>query len=193
MKYLFPISLIAISALTLFIFSGMNNGNSDGFYSNSNEFFPYSAFVEVTELNKNRTHTFYLFSDGERTLLNGNFSIDNKKYPGKILFDGNSSYLFRADPDQAVVYSNKNQIIYGFLLINPAMNDDSDGVNITVLEKDENNFPIKYEIEYGDGEDKQKSIVSFSNIVHSNMDINEIEFSLPQDTRYIPAEGYIKV
>jgi hypothetical protein len=185
-KHFFLLSLIAILALTLFIFSGMNNGNSD-------DFFPFSAFVEVAELNKDRTHTFNLFSDGKRTLLNGYFSIDNKKYPGKILFDGNHSYLFRPDPDQAVVYSNKNQIIYGFLPVNPVINNDHDSVNITVLDKDEKGFPIRYEIEYWDGEEKQKSIVSFSNIVSSDRAIDEIEFALPQDTRYIPVEGYIKV
>ena len=186
------IPAMAIFALTLFILSGtsMNKSNS----GNNDCFFPFSASVEVTESNRDRTHTFNLFSDGERTLLDGYFSIDHKRYPGKILFDGTNSYLFRPEPNQSVIYSNENQVIYGFLPVNVVMNDDHDsGTNIIVSKKDGNGFPIEYEIEYWNGDDKRRSVVSYSKIVCSNDAVKEVDFTLPQDTKYIPMGEYIKI
>ena len=191
-KRILLIPAMAIFALTLFILSGtsMNKSNS----GNNDCFFPFSASVEVTESNRDRTHTFNLFSDGERTLLDGYFSIDHKRYPGKILFDGNNSYLFRPEPDQAVVYPDENQVIYGFLPVNAVINNDySSGIDITISKKDGTGFPLEYEVEYWQGEEKQRSIVSYSKIVRSNDAINEIEFTLPHDTKYIPMEEYIKI
>ena len=191
-KRILLIPAMAIFALTLFILSGtsMNKSNS----GNNDCFFPFSASVEVTESNRDRTHTFNLFSDGERTLLDGYFSIDHKRYPGKMLFDENNSYLFRPEPDQAVVYPDENQVIYGFLPGSAVINDDyNSGINITVSKKDGIGFPLEYEVEYWKGEEKQRSVVSYSKIVRSNNAINGIDFTLPQDTKYIPMEEYIKV
>jgi len=189
------IPVIAIFALTLFILfgTGMNKSNS-GNTGTTDCFSPFSASVEVTESNRDRTHTFNLFSDGERTLLDGYFSIDHERYPGKILFDGTNSYLFRPEPNQSVVYSNENQVIYGFLPANVVMNDDYDsGINITVSKKDGTGFPIEYEVEYWLGGEKQQSVVSYSKIVRSNYAINEVDFTLPLDTENIPMEEYIKI
>jgi len=187
--------VIAIFALTLFILSGTGmNKNNSGNTGTTDCFSPFSAYVEVTESNRDRTHTFNLFFDGERTLMDGYFSIDYERYPGKILFDGTNSYLFRPEPNQSVVYSNENQVIYGFLPVNVVMNDDYDsGINITVSKKDKTGFPIEYEVEYWQGNQKQRSIVSYSKIVRSNYAINEIDFSLPLDTKYISIGEYIKV
>ena len=189
------IPVIAIFALTLFFLfgTGMNKSNS-GNTGTTDCFSPFSASVGVTESNRDRTHTFNLFFDGERTLLDGYFSIDHERYPGKILFDGTNSYLFRPEPNQSVVYSNENQVIYGFLPVNVVMNDDYDSsINITVSKKDKTGFPIEYEVEYWQGEEKQRSVVSYSKIVRSNDAINEIDFTLPLDTKYISMGEYIKV
>lgn len=191
-KHILLIPFLAILVLALFIiFSDMNKGNlrtTDP--ADYNSFFPFSAVVEVTEINKDRTHKFHVFSDGKKTLLDGYFSIENKKYPGKILFDGNNSYLFRPNPNQAVVYSNKKQVIYGFIPVYSVIKNDYDpSINITVLEKDGHGFPIKYRIEYGEA----KSLVYFSKIVHSDKSIKEIEFALPHDTKYIAIDEYINI
>ena len=189
------VPVIAIFALTLFILSGtgMNKSNS-GNTGTTDCFTPFSASVGVAESNRDRTHTFDLFFDGEKTLLDGYFSIDHERYPGKMLFDGTNSYLFRPEPNQSVVYSNENQVIYGFLPVNAVINDDYDScTNTTVLKKDETGFPVEYEVEYWQGDEKQRSVVSYSKIVRSNYAINEIDFTLPPDTKYISIEEYIKV
>ena len=189
------IPVIAIFALTLFILfgTGMNKSNS-GNTGTTDCFSPLSDSVEVKDSNRDRTHTFNLFSDGERTLLDGYFSIDHERYPGKMLFDGTNSYLFRPEPNQSVIYSNENQVIYGFLPVNAAINDDYDsGINITVSKNDETGFPIEYEVEYWQGNEKQRSVVSYSKIVRSNYAVNEIDFTLPLDTKYISMDEYIKV
>lgn len=186
-KYIFLIPVMGMFVLALFILFGMSMNKSN---SETTDYTTFSASVEVTELKKDRTHAFNLFSDGEITILDGYFFIEHKKYAGKILFDGHKSYLFRPEPNQAVAYSNKDQVIYGFLPPNIVINDAyTTGINITISESDESGFPVKYELEYGEG----KSIVSFSNIVRSNDAIKGIEFALPEDTEYIAMEEYIQV
>ena len=135
-KPIFLILIMAVLALTLFFIFRTTDADYTDYNTNT-----FSASVAVTELNKDRTHEFIIFSDGERTILDGYFVIENKKYQGKILYDGNNSYLFRSDPDQAVVYSEKNQLIYGFLPVSSALQNDSNA-NITILEKEKNGLPI---------------------------------------------------
>jgi len=100
------------------------------------------ATVRVTEVEKRRTHEFRMVSDGQRTLLEGAFSIDGKSYPGAIYYDGKSSYILRKDPDQCISYDIPDKLLFGFKPI-PA-SDEEAMPGVTVLEKDSKGRPVKY-------------------------------------------------
>ncbi|MFH1073179.1 MAG: hypothetical protein V1743_07165 [Nanoarchaeota archaeon] len=102
------------------------------------------ATVRVTEVEKERTHEFRMVSDGQRTLLEGAFSIDGKSYPGEIYYDGKNSYILRKNPNQCISYDIPDKLLFGFRPIPAPAEEAASGV--TVLEKDSKDRPIMYKL-----------------------------------------------
>ena len=181
-------ALILIAGIAGFLsLSGGSTGNILR-SSDSGNPYPFSGIAEIEEIAKGRTHTFTIHSDGKKTVLTGNFNINEEKYPGTILYDGEKSYLFRPNPDQAVVYESPGQALYGFL---PPTSLESERYEVTVLEKDKEGFPLKYRV--SSKETREESIVTLKNIVRSPWSLQGVAFSLPEGTAYRNAEELIAV
>lgn len=165
--------------------------------------------VMITEIEKNRTHTFEHYSDGTRTILIGNFNINGKDWPGRILYDGNNSYLYKPNPDECIKYDGY-EVIYGYLPIsavieksfdksinvsdkNMDVSDESaivndESVNVIVLAK-KDDMPIKYKIQYGEG---KESIVEYENndlLIDPSLD--QDVFSLAANISCIRSEDFL--
>ena len=134
----------------------------------------YRAKVSVME--NDSTHRFTLYFAQDKTLLDGYITIDNKRYPGKILYTQTDSYLFRPNPNQAVVFPQQ-EVIYGFVPPAAALSH----ADVTIIKRAENGFPVKYSV-------NNRSIVTFSGISYSEPGIN---FSFPKDTHYFNQEEMI--
>jgi len=141
--------------------------------------------VRVTELEKNRTHVFEHRTDGIRTLLVGNFIIDGRSFPGRILYDGRYSYVFKPDPDECIVYPEPDHVIYGFLPAEFVQNQTYlDDVEIDVMEHDEHGLPTKYRIDH----QGRSSVVEY--LSYGTMPENDTWFVFPAGTKYIKEEDF---
>ena len=84
------------------------------------EAFPLIAEVSVMEDGRSFPHEFTLYSDGARTVAVGNVSTYAGYRPARILFDGNSTILYRPpdavyDKPAAIRYAGTTRMLYGIL------------------------------------------------------------------------------